>query len=503
MSRIEVVRDCLAWCAVVVALNVCAIEINTEGIQEPLSSAIESSVEAIKASSSSQLNVETALAYGNLGMLLQAHALHETAIDVFTSAFELDGGLNWLYYRAIAQNEIGLVREAITDYAVIVAELPREPLMWFRYGEALYVNGQVHEAQQAFLQVLKLDASHTAAMVRLADTYIANAELQEAENLLNDAWKLDPSAGQIAFRLAQIYKKLRDDEKARLWLSRRNENAPWIEDPLLQQLANFSLNPAFFISAGQRAWNRKDYANALASYQTAIELGARDETTLLDYANMLLLLDERDLLDSFISEVVTQYPESARAWSINALANAANNPMAATGFFKKSIGLKYDQRVHANLANHFMRQAMYQEALVAYSELTNREPENPYFLYWQALAQHRLGKCEVALSLLDQVIELAPNWGQAHIVRTRTNALCGDIQSARKMAEQLLTLNDSPDTRVTMSFVRFLQGEWPNQTEVAIDKDHADYTMLERAAHTKTSPSLPFNEDSDWWIPAL
>ena len=497
------VSQIVCWLVAVVCVSttLAEISVNTDGLEDPLRSVIEERLEEIHVAWENE-NVETYVdLLTNLGKLLQAHGLHESAIDVFSHAIERDERFEWMYYRAISLNEIGLLADALRDYATIVEKEPMNPLMWFRYGEALFIDGQLDTAQHALEKAIELDPDHAAALVRIADIQRLHSNLDGALELLVRAWSIDSSAGQIAFRMAQIHRQLGNKVEAESWLNLRNENAPLLDDPLLREVSQFSLSPAFFKSAGRRAWARKDYDEAIEAYEIALNMGATDEDTMLDYANMRLMGDKATDLDTFLSEVIRRYPESARAWFLLGQTLSSDRPSEATKALDKSLRYSYNSEVHTWLGNHLMRQREFSSARDVFGYLVDSNPSNPYFRFWLALALHRTGNCDLALEHLQTLVTLAPTWGEAHVLETRTQALCGDPKTALADARKLLTVNDSTDTRLTVKFVEIANGTWDTGEFHAEDLDHPDFKMLSRAILTGRKPELPFHEDSSWWMP--
>ena len=498
-----IVSQIVCWLFAIVWVNstLAEVSVNTHGLKDPLRGAIEDSLAEVQAASSDE-NVDTYVdSLANLGKLLQAHGLYESAIDVFTRAIEVDTRSELVYYRAISLNEIGLLELALRDFALLVEKEPANPLIWFRYGEALFIDGQTVPAENALEQTLQLDPDHAAALVRLADIRRVESNLEQALDLLARAWKVDSTAGQIAFRIAQIHRQQGNGEEAEFWLKQRNENAPLIDDPFLREVSQFSLSPSFFKSAGRRAWSRNDYEEAIEAYEIALNMGAIDEDTMLDYANMRLIVKKMSGLETFLLDVMHRFPDSARAWFLYGQTLSSDDPIQATEAFTKSLSLSYDTDVHTWLGNHLMRQRNFEAAREAFGQLAESNPSNPYYRFWLALALHRTGDCEIALEHLRTLTTLEPTWGEAHVLETRTQALCGDPQIALADARKLLSVNASTDTRLTMRLAEIAIGATEAGELHEDDLKHPDFKMFSQAVSTRSKPELPFHEDSSWWIP--
>ena len=498
-----IVSHVVCWLVAIVCVSTALAElnVNTNGLRDPLRSAIEDSLAEVRAASSDKSSDTYVDSLSNLGKLLQAHGLHESAIDVFSRAIEVDPRFELVYFRAISLNEIGLLEQVLSDFKLLVEKEPENPLMWFRFGEALFIDGQTVPAKNALEQAIKLDPDHAAALVRLADIRRVESNLDGALDLLTRAWKVDSSAGQIAFRMAQIHRQLGNREEAEFWLKKRNENAPLIDDPLLQEVSQFSLSPSFFKSAGRRAWSRKDYEEAIESYALAINMGAMDEDTMLDYANMRLIAEKTTGLEAFLLDAMRRYPESARAWFLYGQTLSSDDPTQATEAFTKSLALSYDTDVHTWLANHLMRQRNFERAREAFDQLAESNPANPYYRFWLALALHRTGDCHIALEHVQKLTTLAPTWGEAHVLAIRTQAMCGDPEIALAGARKLLSVNPTTDTRLTVRLAEIANGAWEAGDLYEKDQEHPDFEMLSKAVLTRSKPELPFHGDSSWWIP--
>ena len=233
--------------------------------------------------------------WGELGMLLQAHNLHEQAVAAYSNALIEISDPRWLYLRSVAFGELGLLQESIEDLTQVTRVMQDVAIIWYRLGQALLNSGHVSSAKQALTNALALDEDLAIAHMTLADVQMLDADFKEAKTSLERAYKLQPHAGQIVYRMALVERELGNLPSSQEWLLRRvNQFAPVIEDPMLTLVAQYSTNPTFFISAARRAWERGDRNVALEAYRRAVALEPKNVDNLIGYTQLLTALDRYD-----------------------------------------------------------------------------------------------------------------------------------------------------------------------------------------------------------------
>ena len=319
-----------------------AVEIYTEGLAEPLLSAVISAhATAVKSEANSD-PAEGSNAWGELGMLLQAHNLYEQTIVAYGEAIRLKRDPRWFYLRGIANGELGLVQNAATDYAEATRIEPDIAIIWYRLGNSLLSLGQVSDAHQALVFSLELDPTLAIAYMTLADVQAAASDHAGAKTLLTRAVELAPEAGQIIYRMAQVERELGNLDSSRSWLLKQtNQFAPSIDDSLLAKVAQYSLNPTFFVSAARRAWERGDGETAVAAYGRAVELDPADIDNLLGFARLLTTLKRFVEAERILDTAEYVVPNSETLWYLRAVVYAQQEQFEiAQRAIQKSIEIK-------------------------------------------------------------------------------------------------------------------------------------------------------------------
>ena len=313
-------RFTLVAIAVVFTTPQTANEIYLEGIEEPFATIASAAYEAALKSDVNLSPELVANRWGELGMLLQAHNLHEQSVAAYSNALTELSDPRWLYLRSIAYGELGRVEESIDDLVVVTSTMREVAIIWYRLGQALLKAGRVAEAKEALTTALTLDEDLAIAHMTLADAQILDAEFVNAKASLQHAYRLQPQAGQIAYRMALVERELGDLNSSQMWLGRRaNQFTPVVEDPMLSLVAQYSTNPTFFISAARRAWERGDRETALEAYRQAIALEPQNVQNLIGYTRLLIVLNRYDEAEKTLDTLEQVSPNEGMLWYFRAV----------------------------------------------------------------------------------------------------------------------------------------------------------------------------------------
>ena len=313
-----------------------------EGIDQPLRGAIlEAHALATTASQSSE-PINASQAWGELAMLLQAHNLNQQAIASYSTAIEHAVDPRWFYLRGIARNELGYTEEAIPDFEVAVGGVPNIATIWLRLGQAQLRVGEVQAAEKSVSRALDIESNLALGHMLLAEILTLKQKPIEAGKHLEQAFALDPEAGQIAYRLAQLARSLGKVEASENWLTKHsNQHAPQIDDPMLEMVAAYSLNPALFVSAARRAFERGDFETAVQSYRQALAMDPNDFNRQLDFLRLLSAAERWHELDDHLVQLEPSMSESSDYWYLRALHLLQKRDLSkAKESIERSIGIE-------------------------------------------------------------------------------------------------------------------------------------------------------------------
>lgn len=331
-----------------------------EGIDQPLRGAILEAHALATTASQGTEPINASQAWGELGMLLQAHNLNLQAIAAYSTAIEHAVDPRWFYLRGIARNELGYTEEAIPDFEVAVRGVPNIATIWLRLGQAQLRVGDVQAAEKSVSRALRIESNLAMGHMLLGEILTLKQKPIEAKKHLEHAFALDSEAGQITYRLAQLTRRLGRVETSENWLSRHsNQHAPQIDDPMLEMVASYSLNPTLFISAARRAYERGDFDTAVLSYQRALSMNPDDHDRQLDFLRLLSSVERWEELDVQLEKLESRLYESSDYWYLRALrtfqkgelSNAKDAIERSIGFNSTESAIQLRKRIEALLTS--------------------------------------------------------------------------------------------------------------------------------------------------------
>ena len=506
------VRSLAAWLVLALAASAAAgppaeSPVRLEGLSPALAEALRNARAETQRQAAVADAAARAAAWGRLGMFYHAQHLSYAAEDAYGRALAAVDQPRWRYLRAIVLEERGELEQAVADYRRVASADPDNIAAWYRLGAGLLLKGDVAGAEAALAQADQRLPDSALVLATLADVAVAREQWPAARELLERAWALEPDAGQLAYKLAMLHRRLGDAEAAREWLARRDGDnaAPKIDDPLLLEVAQMSRSARFFVKAGQWALARGDHEGAVQALEQAVALAPDDEDIGLTFAHVLGVAGrgERGLRE--VGRVLERAAESARGWYLRAWLLRTSTDDArrqrALAAARRSLALAEDERTRTLAAALSMREGRFAEAAADYERLAAAHPDEAYYPYWLALARLGKGDCR-ARSALARALHLQAKWGEAHLVRARADALCGDREAARRRATALLEVRNDADTRLTLALVELASGHADKAKALAsAELPHPDAAMVLNALDGDTLPQAPFAAESAWWLP--
>lgn len=447
-------------------------------------------------------------AWGRLGMFLHAQHLSGPAEWAYGLALAEKSDARWHHLRGVVFEEQGEIEAALTDYRSAL-QLSRDDATALRLARGSLVAGDPAAAESA-LRGTDNDGGDSAIMLATrADIALARERWEDAAGLLERAHALEPEAGALAYKLAMVYRRLGNASAAREWLARRGDSnaVPQIDDSLLLEVAKLSLSARFFVKMGEWALARGDVDAASDSLARAVALAPGDTDIGLTYVHVLGIAGQRDAAVEEVGRLLDADAETARGWYLLAwlLRTSADQSeqVRAREAARRSLRLAEDERTRALAAALSMRDHRFEEAVADYQLLAAgaAERDQAYYLYWLSLAMLGHGDCR-ARGVLAKALGLRRQWGEAHLVMARAEALCGEAAIGRRRVEALLAVRDDPDTRLTKAFVELASGN-VRKAEVLAKDDlpHPDATMVLEALDGNGLPARPFAAGSVWWLP--
>ncbi len=464
------------------------LQLETQGAEIPsiLTNHMEAPVAQLidKTRASLEKNLNSAEAWGRLGMVSHAHGLLQPAIVCYQQAAKQDSSdYRWPYLTATALRNSKRA-DAIFYYAKAMKLKSNDFVLSVTYADTLTQNGQYEEAQALYNAVLPINEAQSFALIGLARIAYIDNDLVTAQTHLQKARQIDPNDREIYTLLAHVHMKLGNEEAAREseWLVRTYPHAKVLDAPIIKAMQSFGETAGAFVARGQRMTESGDYVGAEAAFRQVL---ARRPGLAFDYGNLANVLARQgryaEALEYF-ERGLTINPNDVEMLSNQSLALMTDGQLdhAGTTLIKAieldpnyghahfNLGvLRYRQRnygaavehfsdalstnpaltqAYLNLGTTYAEMGKFRAAIDVWKQLERIQPHNASLVFNIGLSWLRLGQDANASSALQKALDLEPNNRQAAIMlirllATSQQASVRDAPRAITIAEALYALS--------------------------------------------------------------
>ena len=522
LAAIAGLAACCALSAAAASLDVAPSDVaSLDGVPPQLAEVLRTAyTEAEQSAAQADDATGRATAWGKLGMIYHGQRLREQAKAAYERALAQAEVPRWRYLHGIVLSEQGDIRTAAADFQRVVDAAPDDAVARYRLGVALSLLGEQDAAQRELEAARGIMPDSALVLAALADLASARGDSAQALDLLQRAWRLEPEAGQLAYKLAMAQRRLGNLEAAREWLARQPDNslAPSIDDPALLEVARTSRSPRFLEAAANWALARGDTAEAANVLAEAALLAPNDTALGLRLVGLLGSSGRTEEALAQTRRILANDDQSAMAWYLlawllrnaetvehRAEAGAAAQRALALMDGTASAGPKPTaEKVLALAAALAMRDGDAPAAAAHYQRLAANHPEDALYRYWLTLTLLAEGDCSGRRSLME-ALRLRPDWGEAHLVLARADALCGNAEDAERRARGLLAAKDDAETRITLAFAAYARGDMAEAVRLAsAELPHEDAQALLKVLQQRTDATAlrVFAKGSRQWLPS-
>ncbi len=383
--------------------------LDVRDMPEAVAASLESARAAAVASPAS------AAAWGHLGAVLDAHGLHESALECYTVARELDPqDFRWAYFGALMRSFLGGDPAAIAAaFEEALALRGDHAPIHFHHGQALLRLGDAEAAKAAYTKAILLAPGLGVAHRGLGQAELLLDRPQEARRALEIAVELDPEDSAALASLARALRLLGDDAAAAPLEARAQEREPRLvlDDPVrYEEVDLLAVDPLTCLRRAEARMVAGDFEQALADLETAAD-SAPDEP---DVTYRLALCRERlgdlggalEALETTLS-LAPDYPGARR--DLARLRVGVGYLKSAREIYDELVAEDPDDpRLLRERAELRYRLADYAGAVADFERADALEPSpSPIHHNWGA-ALGQLGRTDEAIEHLEQALELDP-----------------------------------------------------------------------------------------------
>lgn len=383
--------------------------IATAGFEPMIISQVDKAVAEVRAAPRS------GLAWGGLGMVLQAHEFTAEARFCFEQAERFDPAeARWPYLLALLlgqENAAGAIAQL--QRAVNVGR-DRQDAPRLRLAQTLFEAGRLDEAEGHFRTLLRLNAGHAAARIGLAELSHARGRVEETRRLLPLCLTNAHTARRANTLLAQVERQLGNTAPADAALRRVTTlpaDLPW-PDSFLADAAQFRI--------GRKAWT--DQA------QSWLDHGRHGEA------------------QPIVARLIKDYPDAPDGWLLLGRMRLERNDCAgAEQCFRRVLQLAEVVNGHAQLGITLLCQERYAEAIPAFQQAIRLKPDFGEAHFNLGLALGRAGRASEAIEPFRQAIRHSPNFVDPYITLADLLHQAGERQEALSLLSRALRLAPSDE----------------------------------------------------------
>ena len=341
---------------------------------------------------------------GELGMLLHAHQLLETARPLYLRAHALDSdSFRWIYYLGVVDSARGRSDEATAWFQQALALDPQYVPAQLATARGLLEKGDLEASERMYRRVLGRFPDTARARLGLGRVHAARGESGEAVKEYEEACALSPDYAEARYALAMALRDLNRhrDAQHHLALYERNPaGRPPLEDPLLDRVLQQEAGADAYIRAGVERVNAGELEYGATLLERAIGLNPGDEgaslSLLIAYGQMgdlgraadhfrkaIQLFPTSEDLHFNYATILAQHGELAEASKLFARVLEIN-PQHADG--------------HASMGYLFETSGDMASAVDHYRSALDHDPGNP-------TARFRLGRIALAAGRAQEAVD--------------------------------------------------------------------------------------------------
>ncbi|XP_042392189.1 TPR repeat-containing thioredoxin TTL1-like [Zingiber officinale] len=334
-----------------------------------------------------------------------------------------------------------------------------EPEELKEMGNEEYKNGRYAEAVALYDRAIVMDPHKASYWCNKAAALMAMGQLLKAVAECKEAVRIDPSYGRAHRRLATLYLRLGEAEKAihHFKLAKREANS--------QDMAQ-AYRLQGHLSQSVEARKKRDWHSMLKEARAAVASGADADPQILG-ANVeaLLALGKQEEAESTLDSAVKFdidasakfFGPSRTAYLLSVRAQvqmAAGRFDEAVAIAQKAAQLDPSSREGNAIArktravasarsagNDLFKASKVNEASVAYSEGLDHDPQNAILLCNRAACRVKLGQWEKAIEDCNAALIMRPSYAKARLRRADCNAKLerweASVQDYEALVQQL------------------------------------------------------------------
>lgn len=382
-----------------------------------------------------ELNPDDAMTYFNIGSAYQTQQKHEDACVYFQKAVEIEEDESFLSALAISEVKLNNYESALKHYKQLALLCPGKENYKYNIVTCYEALGEYKIAIKMLEEIVYINPKFVLPAQKLANLYIKTNELVKAKEIYDNILLKNKLTADTMHQYAILSSSLCDTDTAEKMLKKVIRMNPDLAKAH-KDLGIIYLNKRLF-----------DYAEE--EFKEALKLGSDDFEIVFEYGNFLYSISKNKEAEEYYARSLEIDPDNVLALTFMALNKLILNQLDdakefimkalkiqshheyvlfctgrilyARGEFEeaktyliRAVELNPDIETQNTLALTYFALGEYQSALNVFKNIETKNPKSVSVLMDIAKCYEALGDNDNALGYLDKLIEVFPDYEEAH-----------------------------------------------------------------------------------------
>jgi len=390
------------------------------------------------------------------GLFLEKEGKISEALTVYKKSLELNPQSRYLQ-REIARLHLrlGEIEPAVQYLEKLVREDKKDTEALLLLAEVYLVKGKSKEVTNIYEEILTYEPFNREALLNLANLYskevITSNEFKKAISLYEQYLNVEPLSYQTAdilFKLANLYEKIENKEKALNLYEKIIENFPEHEFLFLA-----------YLNRAKVYEGRGEKEKSLTEYERASALEPENITLLLKLGTLFSELKRNKEAKKIFLKVIEKEPKNIEAnYYLLLLANEEKNWDEAIKYAKIIAQLrKDDPKIYFQIGYFYVLKKETKKAIKALKKTIELEPNNSDNFYLLGLAYQDLKKYKLAEKIYQRALGLKAENPE---VLLQMALLCDVRKEQEKVIEYFRkVLSFEPKNALALNYIGYTYAE--------------------------------------------
>jgi tetratricopeptide (TPR) repeat protein len=386
------------------------------------------------------LPAERAEAFGELGRLYQAYGLSGPAEAAYVDAHLLaPNEYRWAYYLGYLYQQVGSYENAAALYGRAL-EIQQTVAAVIHLAEVYVALERLDDAEKVLRYALSGAPELPSARALLGQIALSRKDYALAADYLEAALAAVPEANRLHYPLALAYRGLGDLDKAQEHLARRGEVGVRPADPLIDELEELKRGERVHVFRGRTAFRAGDFDAAAREFRQAVEADPESVTARVNLGSALGQAGDRIGAIHHFRKALELDPKNATAqFNLGVLLGLEGAADEALEHLETAAELEPgDGEIQRELAAALLRLARPEEALKAFRRASDLAPFNPDARLGEVQLLVNLGRFQEAYQRLDETYSIMPR--EPRVVNALVRFLAASPQADLRDGERAVDL---------------------------------------------------------------